>query len=230
MTLHGDTKNKGIAASSASVYSVMASTMQHGKKKFKIDPNALCSHVSDSLYEANCLKNKISEISSINVGITADSQSVEVFLICRFGLKIVQEVVSMLSSARFLPGSVVISKVARILGICEPDVKNVIHLFEKAESFNGSINTSKNEELNVILTPPTSICFDCQQQLVVNHAPTEVRIYTLKGFVNGEKWSLRCNGCKSTYNYSKYGSRNGWKMYPNQRTLVESSDCCFFGA
>ena len=157
----------------------MASTMQRGKKKLKIDPNALCSHVSDSLYEANCLKNKISEISSINVGITADSQSVEVFLICRFGLKIVQEVVSMLSSARFLPESVVISKVARILGICEPDVKNVIHLFEKAESFNGSINTSKNEELNVILTPPTKqggISFSTNQRFCLHFCPKPIRM------------------------------------------------------
>ena len=71
------------------------------------------------------------------------------------------------------------------------------------------------------------MCFNCQKQLVKHHPSTEVRIYTLEGLVRGEKWSLRCNGCDTTYNYGKYGSRNGWKLYDNERNLVESSDCCY---
>jgi hypothetical protein len=79
-----------------------------------------------------------------------------------------------------------------------------------------------------VITPPTSICLDCQQQLVQHHPSTDVRIYTLKGFVKVEKWSLRCSGCQTTYNYNKYGSHaNGWKLYANERNIVESSDCCY---
>jgi len=200
----------------------MASRSGPGKKKLRIDTSALREKASDSLSEEKSLRVKIKEISCLNVKSTADNSSVEVFLVCRFGLRKVVEAASIVSSVQFLPKNVAIAKVAQILGSTTEEANNLINLLEKME-----VNIGRDDVGSRVLTPPTSICLDCQQQLVAHHDPTEVRVFTLKGYVKGEKWSLRCNACQNTYSYNKYGSRNGWKLYPNERNLVESSDCCF---
>ena len=156
------------------------------RKKFKIDVNAIRSDVTHSLSQAKVLKDKIAEISLLSVGSAADVSSLEVYFVCRFGLKKVQQAISVLSSAKFLPETIAIAKVAGILELSCEDVKKIINLFKKVESRGSDV---RNRE--VILTPPRSTCIECHQQLVVNHDPTKVRIYTLKRFINGEKWSLR---------------------------------------
>ena len=171
-------------------------------KKLKIDPNAIRQQVSYSVSEEQNLENKISEISSLKVGPTANERSMEVYLVCQFGMRKMVKVSLMLSSASFLPENVAISKIICILETTEEVAKNVlIHLVNKKA--NSGFDTIVNKNEVKVVTPPTSTCLDCKKQLVLNHA------------------------CKLTYNYSKWGNSNGWKMYPSPRTLVESSDCCF---
>jgi hypothetical protein len=199
--------------------------MASKNKRLKVDPNAIRKQVSDSLSQEKCLREKIDEITSLTLTSEADNFLVEAFLVCRFGFRKVAEVASMVSSIKFLPNSVAIQKISVSLGISTEEAKDAFDLFFKVKVFDD--NKERFIEPRVI-TPPTSVCLDCQQQLVQHHPSTDVRIYTLKGFVKGEKWSLRCNGCQTTYNYNKYGSRaNGWKLYANERNLVESSDCCY---
>ena len=176
------------------------------KKKLRIDPNAIRQQVSYSVSEEQNLENKISEISSLKVGPTANERSMEVYLVCQFGMRKMVEVSLMLSSASFLPKNVAISKIICILETTEEVAKNVlIHLVNKKA--NSGFDTIVNKNGVKILTS-TSTCLDCKKQLVLNHAATDVRVYTLKVLSVGEKWSLRCNACKLTYNYSKWGNSN----------------------
>jgi hypothetical protein len=156
---------------------------------------------------------------------TSDTSLVEMYLVCRFGMRKIVEVVSFLCSSTCLPRSSTNPKVANIIGTSTEEAANRSELLKQVQVLGGDVSPPHGSK---VLTPPTSICLDCQQQLVMHHAKSEVRVYMSKGLVNGEKWSLRCNGCQCTYSYSKYGNRtSGWKLYPNQRPLVESSDCCF---
>jgi hypothetical protein len=147
-----------------------------------------------------------------------------VHLVCRFGLSKVSEVLSKLNSISALPKSVTEGKLAEVLRIGAEEVAKVLPLLEKL------CKKKVEEEVRIILTSPTSQCPSCGQDLVKHHRPTAVRVYTLKGLVNGEKWSLRCNGCKTICSYSKYGGANEssrWNLYENERVFVEASDCCF---
>ena len=158
--------------------------MASKNKRLKVDPNAIRKQVSDSLSQEKCLREKIDEITSLTLTSEADNFLVEAFLVCRFGFRKVAEVASMVSSIKCLPNSVAIQKISVSLGISTEEAKDAFDLFFKVKVFDD--NKEGFIEPRVI-TPPTSVCLDCQQQLVQHHPSTDVRIYTLKGFVKGEK-------------------------------------------
>ena len=80
----------------------------------------------------------------------------------------------------------------------------------------------------MILSPPTGVCIFCSSKLSENNSACDVSIYGLLGKMVGLKFSLRCVSCKINYNYDRYGdTTRGWRLYEDQRPLVEASDVCF---
>ena len=199
----------------------MATSGSARAKKLKIDPTALRLSVSKSLSEEKDLRCKISEIANFNIGPNvSDSHSIEVYLVSRLGFSRVLEAAGTLSSCRSLPAAIINENISSVLGLPADDVAPLIPLLQQI---------STKIQPREILAPPTSLCLTCQQQLTKNHDSITVRVYTVKGLVEGRKWNLRCNSCKSSYGYSMYGSRNEshMRLYPDRRDLVEASDCCF---
>ena len=89
--------------------------------------------------------------------------------------------------------------------------------------------TTKSSQVNSLLVPPTSTCFQCGKTLVSYHSCT-VKLYTFEGVTEKQKVTLRCNECKVIYNYSQYGDKHnlGFRYYDYQRENVEVNDCVFF--
>ena len=87
----------------------------------------------------------------------------------------------------------------------------------------------ENDEVPLILSPPISTCFDCGCTLVSNHV-TAIRVYTLRGFKAGTKFTLRCKSCNIYYNYANFGNKRdfGFRYYPTERHYVEASDTVYF--
>ncbi|MCG8620406.1 MAG: hypothetical protein MJE68_00190, partial [Proteobacteria bacterium] len=58
----------------------------------------------------------------------------------------------------------------------------------------------------------------------------QVKCYTLDGFIEGTKFTLRCKHCSLTYNYAQFGKKNedGFRFYPQPRRFIEVSDTVFF--
>lgn len=80
----------------------------------------------------------------------------------------------------------------------------------------------------VLLTPPTGVCIVCSSTLSEHNRACDVAINGLLGKATGLKFCLRCDRCKISYNYDRYGDKKkGWSLYEDQRPLVEASDVCF---
>ena len=71
----------------------------------------------------------------------------------------------------------------------------------------------------------SSYCFQCDIILLI-----QVKCYTLDGYKDGTKSTLRCRQCNISYNYSQFCDKveTGFRFYPEQRSFVEVSDTVFF--
>ena len=79
-----------------------------------------------------------------------------------------------------------------------------------------------------VFAPPCGHCLQCNSSLVRHNNPVKVKVHDLLGTHDGIKVSLKCNRCSVLYGYSKFGSpQEGWKLYPESRTMVEATDVCF---
>lgn len=57
----------------------------------------------------------------------------------------------------------------------------------------------------------------------------QVKCYTLDGYCEGIKFTLRCRECNLGYNYSQFGNKSdGFRFYPEERKFIEVSDTVFF--
>lgn len=91
-------------------------------------------------------------------------------------------------------------------------------------------------KVQLILTPPNDTCInlECSHQgkrcsLIKNHNPTFVTVFTLSGPIVGQKFTLRCSGCSTIYNYSQFGKKHtdGECYYSCRRDLIEISDTIY---
>ena len=79
-----------------------------------------------------------------------------------------------------------------------------------------------------VFAPPCTRCLECDSNLVRHNDPVEIKYNTLNGTNEGIKVSLKCNKCSKLYGYAKFGNpTDGWKLYPESRSVVEASDVCF---
>lgn len=214
--------------SSCSEISVYYFDQKMPPKKLKIDPVAIQKRVSESIAKTKSLEEKIAEVSAFRFTpptsrLTNSRTSFEAYLVCRFGLSKVSEALKVVKC--HLPNVVKEKELSKCLGAPEEEGSVLLGLFGGREV--SRLDSTRTATIQ-LLTPPSATCYSCERQLVVNHPPTTVRIYTVEGLAYGEKWSLRCNGCQHTYSYSKYGSPSDhWSLYPDERELIEASDTCF---
>ena len=91
-----------------------------------------------------------------------------------------------------------------------------------------SLDNLSSLEFSILLTPPTGTCLLCRCGLTGHNKPCEVSVYGLRGKAVGLKICLRCDRCKITYNYDRYGNKTrGWSLYEGMRSFVEASDVCY---
>ena len=88
--------------------------------------------------------------------------------------------------------------------------------------------STDNKKHPLVLAPPTGECYECQSSLVSYHN-TNIRVYSMSGFQEATKYTLRCMKCKLFYRYAHYGNKeSGFQMYPCKRPYVEANDVVYF--
>ena len=70
------------------------------------------------------------------------------------------------------------------------------------------LHTTSSHRTNgpLVLAPPVSQCYDCDQRLVSYHN-CSVRFFSTSGVKVLEKVTLRCIDCSLFYNYAQYGNK-----------------------
>ena len=96
--------------------------------------------------------------------------------------------------------------VQEISGINEEKVIILVKFI--TEACPGLIDMFTFQDFPLILAPPVTHCYDCEQRLVSNHT-CQVRCFTTEGLRVAMKVTLRCKDCKLAYNYSQFGSKEG---------------------
>ena len=98
------------------------------KKRLKIDPDICSKQVSHSLSLERCLRDKIGEITSLNLTSQAENCAIEVFLVCPFGVQKVVEIASMVSSVK----AVAIQKISENIEISTDSRERIcLNYFQK---------------------------------------------------------------------------------------------------
>lgn len=156
---------------------------------------------------------------------------VAVWLFCRFGVEYVLQVANMCTQvpAVGLTSQERMRKIAANLGSSQAITTDTLRLVVDTTEKRCSALLRKQDSV-LLLSPPTSDCYQCNSPLVKNHE-CGIRYYSAEGLRTGVKVTLRCKKCSIIYNYAQYGDkeRSGFQFYPEQRLAVEVSDTLFFG-
>ena len=76
------------------------------------------------------------------------------------------------------------------------------------------LSTNKKKH-PLVLAPPTGECYECQSSLVSYHN-TNIRVYSMSGFQEATKYTLRCMKCKLFYRYAHYGNKESVFHFPGE--------------
>lgn len=149
-------------------------------------------------------------------------------LIVKYGLTLVCAIANVVPSLCVLPVNVRRVVLNTICPELQEDDVNVI--FESVSKLKLPLNihVSDDDRKIHVFTPPCGHCLQCNSSLVIYNDPVKVLVQDVFGTGDGVKVSLKCNRCSIFYGYSKFGSpKEGWKLYPERRAMVEASDVCF---
>lgn len=82
---------------------------------------------------------------------------------------------------------------------------------------------------NKFLTPPVSLCMQCEKKLTIRNNPSKAKLFTLDGPVPCTKDTLECSDCSHVYGICNYDDKVGAHFYPKdfQVNLVEISDVTY---
>lgn len=157
---------------------------------------------------------------SINFeNLRGDTRTLESWLVAKYGLQVTYECVRFLKSSSPLPYS------AR-KRLFEKFKQTVVDDFDAFHSVS-NVFSEVHSKIEV-LSPPTSMCLTCENSTLSVNNQCDVVVYGLSGSCTATKFSTRCQSCRKIYNYSRYGNvAEGWKLYKEERDLVEASDVCF---
>ena len=136
----------------------------------------------------------------------------------KYGLQVTYECVSFLKSSSLLPCS------AR-KRLFEKFKQTAVEEFDSFDSVSNVSSELHNKR--EVLSLPTSMCLVCENSTLSVNNQCDVVLYGLSGSYTATKVSTRCQSCRKIYNYSTYGNvAEGWKLYKEERDLVEVSDVC----
>ncbi len=170
---------------------------------------------------------ELDEVPMEYVGNLSQGQVIT-WLFCKYG---VDAVVSVCRALNAVPGEV--TEAQRLKFVKEQyvgDESEVAGLTKFViQACPGVIDVLTMKDSPLILAPPVSCCFDCEQRLVSHHT-CAVRCFATTGLKVGRKVTLRCKDCRLIYGYSQFGNKGdlGFRFYPVEREYVEASDTSLF--
>ena len=83
---------------------------------------------------------------------------------------------------------------------------------------------------NKFLTPPVSLCMQCEKKISMRNNPSRAKLFTLNGPVCCSKVTLECRDCRHIYGICNYSDALGTHFYPSDMNieLVEVSNVTYF--
>ena len=102
------------------------------------------------------------------------------------------------------------------------------------ENDNHLWKLTETEELSFLkfLTPPVSLCMQCDKKLSVRNNPSKAKVFTLNGPIPCSKVTLECRDCCYIYGICNYSDAKGTHFYPREMAaaieLVEVSNETYF--
>ena len=83
---------------------------------------------------------------------------------------------------------------------------------------------------NKFLTPPVSLCMQCDRKLTIRNNPCKVALFTLNGPIPCSKVTLECRECCQIFGVCNYTDASGKHFYPSYMSIemVEISNVTYF--
>ena len=173
---------------------------------------------------AECLKN--ANLIGVHTSLPEDVSAI--WLMARYGI---EKVFMIISCWKSLPVSLTNFQLTKYLSnFCSLSEEEAGELVKFVDTCCPSLLEALvlKRSLPVVLAPPVSECIECGTKLVLNHS-CQIKYYTEEEAAHGDKVTLRCIGCKLTYNITQYGdkSKNGFWFYPTVGEVVEAKDTVY---
>jgi hypothetical protein len=88
--------------------------------------------------------------------------------------------------------------------------------------------SNQDSLLDKYLTPPVSVCIQCDKRLSMRNNPSRAVLFMLNGPVPCSKFTLECRDCSIHFGVCNYTDRSGTCFYLLNLDLIEVSNVTYF--